>query len=319
MVPVIDSQLALGFGIGVAAAACYDTGYALQALEARRAPPALGLKPSLFGHLLKRRLWVFATVLSLIGWPLQILALTKAPLTLVQPTLALGLILLLVLGAKVLHERIGPREIAGTLIVIGSVGLSAWAAPGETGEVPRDAGLLIALSVLAAAALAPYLASLLRRGRPQPVVLLIAAAGAADGLAAFVAKLIAEDASAGAWAAAAAWVALVGAVIGLGFLAETTALQRAPATRVAPSVLVMQIAIPIALAPLVGGESWSGTPLGGGVLVIALAGLVTGVALLASGLAVAGVIAETPESPGKPLGVPGPSGSAGAARQPEHG
>lgn len=310
MVPVIDGQLALGFGIGVAAAVCYDTGYALQALEARRAPARLGLKPSLLGHLLKRRLWVAATVLSLIGWPLQILALTKAPLTLVQPTLALGLILLLILGAKLLGERVCRREAIAVLIVVVSVALSAWAAPGEPGEVPRDAGLLVALAALGAVALSPYIVAALRRGHSYPVPLLIAGAGAADGMAAFVAKLVAEDASAAAWGAAAAWVALVAGVILLGFLAETTALQRAPATRVAPAVLVMQIAVPIALAPLVGGEGWGATPLGGGVLGLALAGLVTGVAMLGSAPAVAGVIAEAPEAGG--------SGGQSRARQAEH-
>lgn len=295
MVPLIDGQLALGFGLGVAAAICYDTGYALQALEARRAPSRLALKPSLFGHLLRRRLWVGATVLSLIGWPLQILALSQAPLTLVQPTLALGLLILLVLGSRLLHEPVGPREIGAVALIIVAVALSAWAAPAESGEVPRDAGLVLALSLLVAVAISPYLVAAATRRRLFPVLLLIVGAGAADAFAAFSGKLIAEDAAAALWLAAAVWVAAVGVVILLGFLSETTALQRAAATRVAPVVLVMQIAIPIAMAPLVGGEGWAATPGGGAVLVGALVMLVGGVSLLGSAPAVAGVIAEAEE------------------------
>ncbi len=288
-------DLALGFGLALVAACCYDAGYALQALEARRAPSRLALRPSLLTHLLRRPLWVGATALSLIGWPLQILALDHAPLTLVQPVLALGLLLLLALGVRVLGESVGPREIAAVVIIIAAVGVIAWAAPRDTGEVPRDAGLAVAIGTLTLLALAPYAATAVRRGW-RPTVMLIVAAGAADGVAGFVAKLIAEDASAERWLAVLAWVALVGAVILLGVISEQTALQRAPATRVAPPVLVMQIAIPVALAPLVGGESWGSTPLGGAVLAAALLAVVAAVALLASSPAVADVIAESGKS-----------------------
>jgi drug/metabolite transporter (DMT)-like permease len=298
MVPLIDGQLALGFGLGVAAAICYDTGYALQALEARRAPSRLALKPSLFGHLLRRRLWVGATVLSLIGWPLQILALSQAPLTLVQPTLALGLLILLVLGSRLLHERVGAREIGAVALVITAVGLSAWASPDQSGAVPRDAGLVVALSILVAVAISPYVVAAATNRRLFPVVLLIVGAGSADAFAAFAGKLIAEDGAAAHWLPVVLWVVAVGAVILLGFLSETTALQRAAATRVAPAVLTMQIAIPIAMAPLVGGEGWGNTPGGGAVLAAALVMLVAGVALLGSAPAVAGVIAESEDGPG---------------------
>jgi hypothetical protein len=69
----------------------------------------------------------------------------------------------------------------------------------------------------------------------------------------------------------------------------------------------MQIAIPVAFAPLVGGESWGSTPLGGAVLVVAMLGVIAGVALLASSPAVAGVIAEAESEPGaaRPAGASG--------------
>ena len=102
MVPLMDGELALGFALALAAACCYETGYALQALEARRAPPERALRPSLVGHLLRRPVWVGGIALALLGWPLQIAALSQAPLTLVQPVLALGLLLLLALGVRVL-------------------------------------------------------------------------------------------------------------------------------------------------------------------------------------------------------------------------
>ena len=282
----MSEDLTLGFGLALAAACCYETGYALQAIEARKAPAKKALKPSLIGYLLTRPLWVGATLLSLLGWPLQILALAHAPLTLVQPVLALGLLLLLVLGVRILGEHVGPREIAAVVLIIASVGVFAWAAPREISEVQRGAGLVVALSILAVVTLLPYAIGILGR-RTYPMLLLVASAGAADGMAAFVAKIVAQDATEGALLAVVAWAALVAAVVIVGVVSESTALQKFAATRVAPTVLVMQIVIPVVLAPLVGGESWSNTPLGGAVLVMALVAVALGAGLLASSPAVA--------------------------------
>jgi drug/metabolite transporter (DMT)-like permease len=232
---------------------------------------------------------VGATLLSVGGWPLQVLALQHAPLTLVQPTLALGLVLLLALGVHILGEHVGPREVVGVAAIIGAVAVVAWAAPSQTGGVTANAGTAAALALLGAVAVLPIAAGAVRQ---CPVALLVVGAGAADGLAAFVAKVVAQDASNGKWLAVVAWAALVAAVVLLGLIAESTALQRAAATRVAPPVLSMQIAIPVVLAPLVGGEGWSDSPLGGVVLAAALAILVAGVTLVAGSRAVAGVIAE---------------------------
>ena len=134
------------------------------------------------------------------------------------------------------------------------------------------------------------------RGLPS-AWLMVAACGCADGLAAVVAKLVAEDASDARWIAVVAWAALAGATVFFGVISESSALQRLPATRVAPTVLAMQILIPTALAPVIGGESWSETPGGGSVLVAAVAVLGAGIWLLGSSPAVAGIIAEAEGEP----------------------
>ncbi len=296
MVPLMDGELALGFALALAAACCYETGYALQALEARRAPTEEALRPSLIGHLLKRPVWVGGIALALVGWPLQIAALSQAPITLVQPVLALGLLLLLLLGVRVLHERVGPREILAVVLIIGSVAVFAWAAPREVGEVDRGPGLIVALAILITVALAPYAIALMR-GRRYPMLLLVASAGAADGLAAFVAKIVAQDVSNGALVAVGLWAALVAGVVIVGLISESTALQRFAATRVAPTVLVMQIVIPVVLAPLVGGEGWGDTPLNGAVLGAALVAIAVGAGLLASSRAVAQLAVGEAEDP----------------------
>jgi drug/metabolite transporter (DMT)-like permease len=287
----VSGGLWLGFALALGAALCYQGGYAIQALEARRTATRHSLRPSMLGHLLRRPVWLAATGLSLVGWPLQILALTQAPLALVQPTIALGLLLLLALGVKVLGEPVGRREVMAVVILVSAVALFAWAAPPEVTRIPRDAALVAALAGLGALAAAPFAIASLPGGR-RPIALLIVGAGAADALAALVARLIADDVSAGAWGSSAAWAACAGGAILLGVIAESTALQRSAATRVAPAILIIQVCVPVILARFLGGESWSGTPLDGGVLWLAIAALVGGVALLGSSPAVGGALAE---------------------------
>jgi len=97
----------------------YNASIALQALEAREVPGEHSLRVSLIGRLVRNRRWLGATALGLAGWPLEVVALLLAPLTVVQPCLASGLILLLWLGATRLGERPGRREwIAVAAIVI---------------------------------------------------------------------------------------------------------------------------------------------------------------------------------------------------------
>ena len=92
--------MALGIVAAVAASLFYNASIALQALEVREVPDEHSLRLSLIGKLLRNRRWLGATALGLAGWPLEIVALLLAPLTVVQPCLASGLILLLWLGAK---------------------------------------------------------------------------------------------------------------------------------------------------------------------------------------------------------------------------
>ena len=277
MFAVIAGSTAAGFAIAALAAACYETGYALQAMEARSSPGEQALRFSLFRTLARRPRWVLAVALTIAGWPLQLWALSLAPITVVQPTLALGLLLLLVLGVTMLHEHVGRREWLAVVLVIAGVSTIALAAPPESHSYDTGAGLIVALAVLGFITTIPWLVPGVRK---RGAFLLVLAAGAADAWAAFASKLITDELHVGRPLAALAWALGAGAAVGLGFLCETTALQRRPATKVAPVILVMQIVIPVVLAPIVGGEKWGDTPLHGGVIGIGLVLVSVGAALL---------------------------------------
>jgi len=118
-------------------------------------------------------------------------------------------------------------------------------------------------------------------------ILVVLGAGAAFALTAFSLKLIADALDRNAWLALLLVIAVAGAGALVGTLSEQTALQRRPATQVAPIIFVIEMLIPVALAVIVVGESWSGSV---PVILAALALVVAGVVALARAPQVAGLI-----------------------------
>ena len=91
----------------------------------------------------------------------------------------------------------------------------------------------------------------------------IVCAGFAFGWSGIATKLAADDLSHGHLLAAAAWGLATAAASAVGLLSEASALQSRPAIQVAPVVFVTQTVVPVALAPLLFGERFTDTPLGG--------------------------------------------------------
>ena len=123
-------DLVLGIGAAVGASTLYSLGIALQAMDAKEAPHAEHLRLALAGRLVRRARWLLGTGLSILGWPLQLVALLLAPLVVVQPALAAGLLVLMFLAQRMLHEHAGRTEyLAMVAIVIGVVGAGLAAPP----------------------------------------------------------------------------------------------------------------------------------------------------------------------------------------------
>jgi drug/metabolite transporter (DMT)-like permease len=280
-------MLALGIICAIGASGLYNTSIALQALEAREVGHEHALRASLIGRLVRNPRWLVATLIGLLGWPLEIAALLMAPLTVVQPCLASGLVLLLVLGVTRLGETPGRREYgAVAAIVLGVAGI-AWAAPART---TSDAGALpiaIALFLVTIPVVAPYVV----RGRSSAAgTLAIVGAGFGYAWTAIASKLLTDELSAGSLLVAAIWLATAAASEGVALLSEMSALGRRPATRVAPVMFSVQVVVPVILAPLIFGESWSDTPGGGAGLVASILLILAGVIALAGSQAVGAVI-----------------------------
>jgi drug/metabolite transporter (DMT)-like permease len=280
-------MLALGIICAIGASALYNTSIALQALEAREVGHEHALRASLIGRLIRNPRWLIATLIGLLGWPLEIAALLMAPLTVVQPCLASGLVLLLWLGVTRLGERPGRREYgAVAAIALGVAGI-AWAAPERTTSNAGAVPIAIALTLVTIPVLAPYVV----RGRPNAAgTLAIVAAGFGYAWTAIASKLLTDELSAGSLLVAVVWLVTAAASEGLALLSEMSALGQRPATRVAPVMFAVQVVVPVVLAPLIFEESWSNTPGGGAALVVAILLVLVGVVSLAGSKAVGAVI-----------------------------
>src|SRR6202020_10469 len=125
-------DLVLGIGAAVCASTLYSVGVALQAMDAKESPEGEHLRLALAWRLVRRGRWLLGTGLSILGWPLQVIALLLAPLVVVQPALAAGLLVLMLMGQRLLGGRAGRREyIAMAAIILGVLG-TALTAPQRT-------------------------------------------------------------------------------------------------------------------------------------------------------------------------------------------
>jgi drug/metabolite transporter (DMT)-like permease len=292
---VIDGSNLAGLGLAACAAGCFDGATVFQAMEARQLQGD-SMRLSLLTKLVRRPRWLAAVTLAGAGWPLQLLALSLAPLTLVQPTFAFGILLLLGLGSRILGERVGAGQLGAAAAIIAGVAGIALSAPKNSDQYTTGPSLWIALGTLAAVALAPYLAG---RSSPRTRALLVIGAGAAFAASSIMSKLLVDELSAGRIGVALAWAAGAGGGALVGLLGEMSALQRRAAARVAPPIFVIEMIVPVLLAPLVTGEDWGGTPLGGAVIVASLLVVAAGGAVIGRTRVVGELVAsaETPTVP----------------------
>src|SRR3954452_24670231 len=118
-------MLAVGIGAGLAASAAYKGGGALHGAPARLEPETCALRLSLLGRLARRRRWLLGTALTVVAFPLQVIAYANAPLSIVQPALAAGLVLVLFLGARYMGELVRPRHYVAVAAIIAGLAIIA--------------------------------------------------------------------------------------------------------------------------------------------------------------------------------------------------
>jgi hypothetical protein len=267
--------LLIGVLCALAAATFYAAGIALQSLDARRAHSSHELRPALLIGLIQRPRWLIGGALSLLGWPLQALALSQAPLAVVQPALAFTLVVLLVIASQVTSDPITRSEVLGALSITGGVAGLAIAAPARGGDV--GARTLVLVVILGAVSALPLI---LRRAMLRAAVLLPAAAGVGFTLLAIATRLADDTLGGRRWLALLCWLLVAGGAAYAATVCEMSALRTRAATLVVPLTVSVESVLPIIVAPLALSErlpSSSGSRL---ILAGGLALIVAGVAVL---------------------------------------
>ena len=256
-----------GVALAALASVLFNSAIVIQASEARAVPDEYGLRLSLIGKLLRRRRWLLGAALGLTAFPLQTVALLWAPLTAVQPADATGLLVLLFLGSRMLGERVGRREVLAVVCIAVGIVILTIAAPKRQVTQVDGADVLLPMGVIAIVALAPLL---FRKWIGAGSIAVVLGAGFAFALGAFCAKIVADAIDRQAWLAVVLMVGLAALSAFAGTLTEQTALQRRPATQVAPIIFAVELLVPVALAVLVVGEDWQGSSVIGILAALAL-------------------------------------------------
>ena len=274
-------EVALGAVAAVTASALFSVGLVLQSLEASAISPGEALRLSLVRRLLRRPRWLLGGALMIVGFGFHVGALTLAPLTVVQPSLAAGLLVLLALGARMDAAPVRARELAAVgAISLGVVGVTITA-PARTTAGANAVPLALALGGLAIVALLPYALALVRGSRRAGGTLAALGAGSAYALTGLTTKLLSDGAATADWDAAAFWLVTTALAATLALVDQTMALQRRAATQVGVVIYVVPVVVPVLLAPLLVGEDWGSSPMGGVVLTLSLAVACAGTAVLA--------------------------------------
>jgi drug/metabolite transporter (DMT)-like permease len=264
---------AIGLGSALVASLLFNVGIALQGIEARTAPRGLGLRLSLLARLLRRPRWVAGWLLGTLGIGPQVLALADAPFVVVQPALATGLLVLLVLGARIFHEHVGMIEVLGVVAIIGGVALVAVGAPSHT-ETHRDAAAVIGVvGALSVCSLVPFA---VRGTRFDTGLLVNIASGCGFAASNIATKLLSDDVGRANYTAAAVWAAVLLVTGVAATVTAMTAFQRLRATTVVPVNTAVQTFLPIVLEPLFLRERWATAELGGAPIAIGLAAALVG-------------------------------------------
>lgn len=280
-----------GVVVAVCSAALYDVGYILEK-QALDGLPALRPHPgALVRTVTRSSRWLLGFFVMVAGLGLQVLALTMAPVSVVQPILAAGLVALVVIGGNVLDERLGWRQRAAVALVLTGVvaiALSARAGGNLADRAPAGRFALLAVPVTVAGLAAAWIGEG-GRARASRVSVLVAATGAGllYGLGAVAEKavatmMVAKGVVPGAVHSLATgypWLFLLATLAGM--VVFQVGLQRHPASLMATFTNVASSVCALAGASVVFGESLLPGGLSAGARVVGITAVGVAVLVLA--------------------------------------
>ena len=136
----------------------------------------------------------------------------------------------------------GRRAFAAVGAIVVGVGGVAWAARRPHYDHAGTVAIAIALGLVAIPIAAPYV---MRRKASSMSLLAVLGAGFGYAWTAIASKLLTDELAAGTLLVAVVWLATAAVSEALALLSEMSALQRRPATHVAPVMFVIEVLVPV--------------------------------------------------------------------------
>ena len=241
-------DLGLALVATIASSCALNVGYLLEHGAVGRMPPLTIRAPiASLRHLLGSRRWLLGFAIEGSGWALYVLALSLAPLSLVQATAAGGIAILALLVSRVTNVPLSQHERIGVGVAVGGLVLLGISLAGGHEEGTGAAYLTVALWIAASAGAALVSVQLL-----SPRIGAAPAYGLAAGLL-FAAGDIATKAAVEAGGHLAFIAALI-AAYAFGTLVLQAGFQRGSALTTAGIATLLTNALPIVAGTTIFGE-----------------------------------------------------------------
>lgn len=275
-------MVAVAFALAFVSAVMAYGGSAMQALEARQVPRTQSLRAGLLLTLVRKPLWLGGTAMNIVAFGVQVVALGLASLAVVQPMLALGLVVLVGIAVWKLGEDLELQTLVGVgAIIAGLVGL-AFVAP-RRNHLPENTISIVTLGA-SLSLVVGVLAAMRVLDRSGGLAASLAA-GLSYAWLSFSGALLGEAFTSRAWTLVALWSLTTVFAAVLAVIAEMTALQSWPVSRSKPVVFVLQTLIPAFSAPFFSARGFG--PLNGVPFAVSLVVVAAGAAVVAGSGAVA--------------------------------
>jgi drug/metabolite transporter (DMT)-like permease len=184
----VSLEVAFAIVLALVTAFLYALSNVLELTEAEQVPDEYALRPGLMVRLVQRPRWLLGLLSDVFGYISQAGALALAAVVFVEPILALGIVMSLILGAALTKRRLRPGDWVSAAVLSGGLALFLYEVSPRGGQdfVPSDrvvvaAPIVVALIVACIAGAGPS------RGAPRAALLGIAA-GISFGAAAVLTK-----------------------------------------------------------------------------------------------------------------------------------
>jgi drug/metabolite transporter (DMT)-like permease len=181
-------QVALAIVFALVTAFLYALSNVLELTEAEQVPDEYALRPGLMVRLVRRPRWLLGLLSDVFGYIFQAAALALAAVVFVEPILALGIVMSLVLGAAMTKRRLRTGDWISAAVLSGGLALFLYEVS-PTGGHDFVAGdrAVVAGPIVVAVILTCIASAAPTRGAPRAALLGIAA-GISFGAAAVLTK-----------------------------------------------------------------------------------------------------------------------------------